>query len=110
MKKFIVLYHSTPEAMAQWMNASPEQQQAGMKPWMDWKAKNDTHVLDFGSPVMGGVKVKSDGGSIPTNSQVGGYSILQGANLSEVQGILADHPHNKEEYGMTVEVHETLSM
>jgi len=110
MKKFIVLYHSTPEAMTQWMNATPAEQQAGMKPWMDWKAKNESHVLDFGSPVMGGVKVNSNGTSTASSSRVGGYSILQGANLKQIEGILIDHPHNKEEYGMTVEVHESMEM
>ncbi len=59
---------------------------------------------------MGGVKVNSDGSATPSNSHVGGYSILQGTNLAEVQDILADHPHNKEEYGMTVEVHESVNM
>ena len=34
MKKFIVLYHAPTSVLEQMQNATPEEAQAGMEPWM----------------------------------------------------------------------------
>jgi|AP95_1055475.scaffolds.fasta_scaffold13507_3 hypothetical protein len=39
MKKFVVIYHATPEAMEQPMNMSQEDMKKGMDLWFAWAEK-----------------------------------------------------------------------
>jgi len=110
MKKFLVVYHSTPEAMEQWASATPEQKAEGMKPWMAWKEKVGNHLLDFGAPLMAGTVISADGNNTPSTKQVSGYSMIQAESLTKAQALLTDHPHNAVQAGMSIEVHEAVPM
>lgn len=39
MKKIIVIYHAPVSAMEQMQDATPEEMQKGMEPWMIWVKK-----------------------------------------------------------------------
>ena len=51
MKKFIVIYHSTPEANKEMAAATPKQQAKGMDAWMKWGAKCGAQLVDMGPAI-----------------------------------------------------------
>lgn len=110
MKKFIVIYHSPAEAIAQMANATDEQKAQVMDAWMGWKAKNENHVVDFGAPLAGGKKLNGDGKWDLSTNEVNGYSIVQGESNEEVEAIFKDHPHLALVPGSAIEVHEVVAM
>ena len=52
MKKFMVIYHAPADAFANMPEMTPEQVEAGMKLWNDWRESAGAAVVDFGSPLM----------------------------------------------------------
>ena len=109
MKKFVVIYHATPEAMEQPMNMSQEDMKKGMDLWFAWAEKAGDALVDFGSPLMGGQKL-SPSGSSPSDHGVMGYSILQAEDMAAAQSVLAGHPHLEWAAGCELEVHESMPM
>ena len=109
MKKFIALYHVPGEAMAQTMNATPEQQAEGMKQWMDWAQRAGSHLVDMGTPLMNGVALSPGGTVTASNRNVSGYSILQAENMDEAKKLMEGHPHtNGWSKDATIELHEAM--
>lgn len=92
MKKFLAIYQSTPEEMAQMANATPEQSAAVMDAWMKWKAAHENNVVDFGAPVMPGALLNG-----AQHSGTSGYSVLQAESMDALKAAMADHPHPKTE-------------
>ncbi len=54
MSKYLVIYHAPAEAMEMMANATEEQKAEGMKPWMAWAEKCGSHLIDLGTPLVGG--------------------------------------------------------
>ncbi|MCH9653536.1 MAG: YciI family protein [Planctomycetes bacterium] len=88
MAKFMFLQRGGCESPPE---MTPEQMEAGMKAWMDW-VNNGTEegwLLDPGSPLSGtGALVKPDltvidGPFTESKELVGGYSIVEAADLAE---------------------------
>ena len=109
MKNFVVIYHAPASAMEQMQNASPEEMQEGMKPWMEWAAKCGDALVNLGAPLAGGQKL-SKSGSSPSNKDVVGYSILQAEDLEGAKALLEGHPHLEWTGGCEIEVHETMPL
>jgi len=109
MKKFIVIYHAPASATEQMANATPEQMQEGMKPWMDWAARCGSGLVDMGTPLGNGQKV-SKSGSVPSDRDVAGYSILQAESMDAAKALLSGHPHLEWDAACEIEVHEALPM
>ncbi|HXB96300.1 MAG TPA: hypothetical protein VNU70_14110 [Puia sp.] len=113
MKKFLVIYHAPMDsaAMAEMMKRSPEEMAKGMELWQQWAKKTGSHLVDLGSPLMGGQQLSLDGSFKPSSKQVCGYSILQAENMEEAKSLLEGHPHlgpwNPQ---ATIEVHETMTI
>ena len=63
MKKFIVTYHATESALKQMENTSPEDAKKGMELWMKWADKCGNNLIDLGSPLTSGQKIKACKGS-----------------------------------------------
>ncbi len=110
MKKFIVLYHAPAEAMAQMATATPEEKEAGMKPWMEWMAKVGDKLVDGGSPFMPGERISADGSVKQSTNEVTGYSILEAEDLAAAKSHLKDHPHLQWWEGCAIEVFECIPM
>jgi len=104
MKKFVLIYHSTPEEMAEFAKASPEQKAEGMKPWFAWKERIGDHLIDFGAPLMGGIRINADGSTSPSTKEVTGYSVIQATDMAQAQSLIKGHPHNG------IELHESIAM
>ena len=109
MKKFIVTYHASVSAAEQMAQASPEEMQKGMEPWMAWAEKCGDGLVDMGSPLANGQKV-TESGSSPSDKNVVGYSILQAESLDAAVAMLKDHPHLGWTEGCEIEVHETMAL
>lgn len=110
MKNFIVIYHAPIDALQQTANASPEEMKEGMEQWMVWAKNCGEKLVDMGTPLMGGVKLNTDGSSAPSEKQVCGYSVLQAENLDEAKALLKGHPHLGWNNACEIEVHETMPM
>ncbi|MCA6075529.1 hypothetical protein [Fulvivirga sedimenti] len=110
MKKFIVLYHAPAQALQQSAQSTPEQREASMQMWFDWKAKHDEAIVDFGAPLGNGSAVTQDLKSRLSEKEVCGFSVLQGQNQQEILQLFSDHPHLNWHPNATVEVHEVLEI
>ncbi len=109
MKKFIVIYHASETALEAMANATPEDMQKGMEPWMAWATKCGTSLVDMGAPLSGGQKL-SKSGSSASEKQVVGYSILQADDMDAAKALLAGHPHLDWADGCEIEVHESMPL
>lgn len=110
MKKFIAIYHAAPEAMAQAAEATPEQKDAAMQLWFDWKDKIGNALVDFGAPLVGGIAISTAGEKTNSAKQVSGYSIVQATNNEAAHALFEGHPHLSWHATSTIEVHEFLAM
>ena len=92
MKKFLVLYRAPIASFDQMMQATPEQQKAGMDAWMAWSNKAGSALVDLGSPLGKAIQVKPSGATAVRND-LGGYSIMQAETKEALAEKLKGHPH-----------------
>ena len=109
MKKFIVIYHSPASAMEQSQEASSDDMQEAMKPWMEWAAKCGEGLVELGTPLADGQRLDTSGSS-PSDRGVVGYSILQAEDMQGAKKLLEGHPHLAWTGGCEIEVHESIPM
>ncbi len=102
MQKFLVLYRSRMSVGEQMASTTPEERQASMDAWTAWGAAAGDALVDWGVPTQ------------PTTDEdpgpagwIGGYSILQAADVPAVRAVLSGHPHNQ--LG-SIEILEMLDM
>ena len=106
MTKFVFIYHAPPmptDATA----PSPEEMQAVMGQWMAWGDTVGERMLDFGTPLAGGVRVTTDGTSASTR-EVSGYSMIEAESMDAALELARNHPHLNMPGGCEIEVHEAL--
>ena len=108
MKQFLLLYLSPVSAEQQMQNASPEDMQKGMEPWVKWFDAQKQAIVEQGAPTGNEMNVTKAGSSKPS-TYIGGYSIVQAADLDAVKTLLSDHPHFMME-GNSIEVLELMPM
>jgi len=89
--------------------ASPEEMQKGMEPWMAWAEKCGDGLVDMGAPLANGQKV-TESGARPSDRDVVGYSILQAESMNAAVEMLKSHPHLGWAEGCEIEVHETMPL
>ncbi len=104
MNKYVFIYHA-PMTPADAAPPTPEQMEAVMGEWTAWAGKVGDGLVDFGTPLGGGVRVTT-GGTEPSTREVAGYSILQAESMDEVLALAKDHPHLNMPGGCEIEVHE----
>ncbi len=104
MTKYVFIYHApTPPAEAE--EPSPEQIQAIMQEWMGWAERVGDRMVDFGTPLGGGVRV-SPAGTSPSERGVSGYTIIETDDLEAALDLARNHPHLNMPGGCEIEVHE----
>ncbi len=106
MSKFVFVYHA-PMTPAEAAPPTPEQMEAVMGEWTAWAGKVGNGLVDFGTPLAGGVRVSTDGTS-PSTREVAGYSILEAADLDAALELAKSHPHLNMPGGCEIEVHEAM--
>jgi len=104
MSKFVFVYHAptTPDDAQQ---SSEDEMQAVMSAWTTWAEKVGTGMVDFGTPLAGGVRVTRSGTS-PSERDVVGYTILEAENMDAALDLARVHPHLDMPGGCEIEVHE----
>ena len=108
MAKFLILYMSPMSFEQHMANATPEQMQAGMEPWMAWFGKYGKEITDLGSPLAHGQHFTPAGAS-DSESHIAGYTFVEAAGMEAVRGIVSEHPHFMQP-GNTIEVLEVMPM
>ena len=91
MKKFLVLYKAPLASFEQMMQATPEQQKAGMDAWMAWAGKVGDALVDFGMP-LGSSKHIESGSAGDGSNPASGFSILQADSLDAATGLAKNSP------------------
>ncbi|MCT4638829.1 MAG: hypothetical protein N4A72_14100 [Bacteroidales bacterium] len=109
MKRFVIIYHASADAMQKMSETTPEQKEEGMKPWYAWRDLLGDKLIDFGAPLINGTELLSDGGCKKSSKQIVGYSIIEANDFAEAKKLLKDHPHLKWSDGCTIEIHESVS-
>lgn len=104
MSKFVFIYHA-PAMPADAPAPSAEQMQQVMEAWMSWAGTVGDGMVDFGTPLTGGVQV-TPAGTSPSGREVAGYSIIEAADMDAALALAQDHPHLNMPGGCTIEVHE----
>ena len=111
MKKYIVLYYSPASAMAKMMEATPEEQEAGMAAWYAWNERCGDGMVDLGAPLGGGQSISDGGcGNVEMDPAVTGYSILQAENMDAAKALLDGHPHLGWEKDCRIEIFEAIPL
>ena len=109
MAKFMVLYNSTESANEVMAKASPEDVKASMSEWITWRDEaNKTAKVDFGLPLQVVSQITVDG-KTDSDSQVSGYSIVEGDSKDAILELLQTHPHLKQP-GASIDVLEMLAI
>ena len=104
MTKFLFVYHApTPPADA--APADPAEMEAVMGQWMEWAGRVGDDMVDFGTPLAGGVNVTPDGTS-PSTADVVGYTLIEAADMDAALALAKGHPHLNMPGGCTIGVHE----
>ena len=87
---------------------TPEQMEAVMGAWTAWAGRVGAGLLDFGTPLDGGVRVAADGSTSPSTREVVGYSLIEAADMAAALELAKGHPHLNLPGGCEIEVHESL--
>ncbi len=106
MSKYVFVYHA-PMTPADATPPSPEEMEAVMGAWNAWAGKVGDGLVDFGTPLGGGVRVTPQGTS-PSTRDVAGYSIIEAADMDAALELAQAHPHLTMPGGCEIEVHEAL--
>lgn len=100
MTKYVFTYHAPPLP-----DSSPEEMQVSMQKWMAWAGEVGDRMVDFGTPLAGGMRVTPSGTSEST-SQVAGYTIIEADDMDSALALARNHPHLEMAGSCEIEVHE----
>ena len=109
MKKFIVIYYASVDFMKKMKEVNPEEMQKEKNAWMAWGEKCGDGLVEMGAPLGNGQRVTKSG-SLVSESNVVGYSVLQANDIDAAKEMLKDHPHLGWEGGCVIEVYEAMLM
>jgi hypothetical protein len=104
MTKYLFVYHA-PTQPADAKSADPAEMEPVMRQWMAWAGRVGEDMVDFGTPLAGGVQVSS-AGTAPSTREVVGYTIIEAADMDAALALAENHPHLNMPGGCTIEVHE----
>ena len=107
MAKFIVLYRSPVSFMEGMGNATPEEQQAAMAPWMAWFGRCGEALVDMGGPLGNGATYTAAGRE-ESASDVVGYSVLEAESADAAHALIDGHPHLAWREGCSVELFQLM--
>jgi hypothetical protein len=108
MTKYVFIYHA-PMTPAQAAPPTPEQMEAVMGQWNAWAGRVGERMVDFGTPLAGGVRVTPEATS-PSTRQVAGYSIIDADDLASALELAQAHPHLNMPGGCEIEVHQAQAI
>ncbi len=89
-------------------NASTEQAKTGMDAWLAWGEAHKMSIVEMGAP-LGMSKRMMPAGVSDVQTEVAGYSLVQGDTWEEAMKMFEGHPHFNIE-GATIQMHECLAV
>ncbi|MHB8660411.1 MAG: hypothetical protein ACYC75_00510 [Minisyncoccota bacterium] len=108
MKKFLALYLAPLSELKKMAEATPEEMKTGMDEWMEWMKKNESAMVDPGTP-LGRTKVITTAGVSDIKNKVAGYSVVQAESHDSAAMLFEDNPHLKI-HNASIEIIECLPM
>ncbi len=105
MTKFLFVYHA-PMTHADAAPADPAEMEAVTNAWMAWAGRVGEGMLDFGTPLAGGVQVTSNG-TTASDQDVAGYSLVEAESMDAALAFAEGHPHLSMPGACTIEIHES---
>lgn len=109
MKKFVLIYHTSPAGLAKMGSMEPEVMQAEQKKWMDWFASLGDNVVDMGEMFAQSTRLGSDGfGEVDPG--VTGYTIIQAEDFEAAKKAIESHPHIAWAEGCVIDMYEPMDM
>ena len=109
MTEFLILYNAPKSLQHNCEDMSEENMSKIMQSWMKWAEACGDHLLDLGAPLANGKRLDTSGITV-SNSEVGGYSIMQADNVAKIEDLLKDNPHLAWGEGCYIEIHEKLPL
>ncbi len=107
MAKFVLLYRAPVSFMDGMSNATPEQQQQAMAPWMAWFEKCGPALVDMGGPLANARTFDSSGESA-SDTDIAGFSVIEADSPEAARALVDGHPHIQWMDGCTVEMHQLM--
>ena len=111
MKKFCAIYLGTPGGLEKWKQLDEatrkQREQQGMKAWGDWVTKNQSAIVDNGSP-LGKTKHVDASGIKDTTNAMAAYTIVQAESHEAAAKLFTNHPHFTIFPGDSIEIMECL--
>jgi len=108
--KFLALYCAPAQTLKRTSEPTPEEMEAGMKPWMEWAERCGDNLLDLGNPLVNATQINHDNSTEPGKREVAGYSFLEAESKDEALKLLKDHPHITWNETCTIELLEVAPM
>lgn len=111
MKNFLAIYIGQPDMKNKW-DALPEAEkqarmEKGVKAWHAWIERNESSIVDVGSP-LGKTKSIAAKGIGDTKNAMTGYTVVKAENHEAAAALFVGHPHFAIFPGESVEVMECL--
>lgn len=108
MKKFLVLFTAPAATREKMQNATPEEMQTSMQPWMEWFGKVGDALVDKGMPLTNAMGLTKDG-TEPGNVDIVAYDIVQAKDIDSALELMKSNPHLDREGGK-IDIHEMWNM
>jgi hypothetical protein len=96
--KYLVLYRGGGSEPDQAAEPTPEQQEAVMRAWFEWKSSADDAIVDFGAPTI----------AVEAGGDIGGFSIVQADGVEALDAVFESNPHRRQ--GGKLEFHQIVDM
>lgn len=109
MKKFVIVYMASDDAIAEMRKTPPEDMKKNMEPWKQWMEKYKESIVDPGAPLKSDRTVSSSGVSSDETGVVG-YSIMQAEDQEKVLEMVKENPHLGWHEGCDIRVYEVAPM
>jgi len=111
MKRYLVVFTGSPEAMATWDKLSESERQqrqsAGITAWKKWAADNSPSILEMGGP-LSRTKLVSKAGISDIRNNLAAFTVVQAESQDAAAKLFLNHPHFTIFPGEGVEVMEVL--
>ncbi len=107
MKKFLAVFHATPEAQEAMQNNDKEAMQQVMQAWFAWNEKVGDALKDM-SP-LASEQVITRNGVAPSQMHSITYAVIEAESSEAASELLKDHPHLNHD-GCDIHLHEAMPM
>jgi hypothetical protein len=112
MKKFLVIFLSSPESIAKWraLDEDARKERATLAAWDKWLAENRAALVEEGTPLLGKTKRIDRNGISDTKNDMTSHAFVLAESHEAAAKLFVNHPHFMLFPGESVEVMECLPL